>query len=284
MDPKMVCVSIADLNLRIESEIPFELSANFLPFLKENEDSVDCYANIIKDWNQYYPTEEKVWGDLDSDVCKDEKEQVTRWYRKIANSEYYAFSSTNPSSTETEITIFMDDVIANLNQIFHMTAWEKLLCERDRLVLHASCISTEYGGILFSGVSGIGKSTQADLWVQHRNSHLINGDRTILYKAETGWKGYGSPYAGSSRVYLNENVPIKAIVLLEQAKNNSIKKVAAGIAFRKLYTNMVVYPWDRQFVEKIINLISLLVAEIPVYILACSPDEEAVKTLETVLK
>lgn len=44
---------------------------------------------------------------------------------------------------------------------FSHIALEALLLQRDAMILHASFVSTRYGGLLFSGVSGIGKSTQA---------------------------------------------------------------------------------------------------------------------------
>ena len=47
---------------------------------------------------------------------------------------------------------------------FSHIALEALLLQRDAMILHASFVSTRYGGLLFSGVSGIGKSTQAHLW------------------------------------------------------------------------------------------------------------------------
>ena len=77
------------------------------------------------------------------------------------------------------------------------------------LCMHA-LIETAYGGILFSGVSGAGKTTQAELWMQWEQARQINGDRPILVsKVIREWLGCGSPYAGSSECYINECIPIK---------------------------------------------------------------------------
>ena len=63
---------------------------------------------------------------------------------------------------------------------FSHIALEALLLQREAMILHASFVSTRYGGLLFSGVSGIGKSTQADLWQRYEGAELLNGDRTVL--------------------------------------------------------------------------------------------------------
>ena len=100
---------------------------------------------------------------------------------------------------------------------FSHIALEALLLQRDAMILHASFVSTRYGGLLFSGVSGIGKSTQADLWQRYEGAELLNGDRTVLRRMDGVWTAFGSPYAGSSNCFVNESRPVRAITLLRQA-------------------------------------------------------------------
>ena len=97
---------------------------------------------------------------------------------------------------------------------FSHIALEALLLQRDAMILHASFVSTRYGGLLFSGVSGIGKSTQADLWQRYEGAELLNGDRTVLRRIDGVWTAFGSPYAGSSNCFVNESRPVRAIDLL----------------------------------------------------------------------
>ena len=53
--------------------------------------------------------------------------------------------------------------------------------------------SFQYKGkaIAFSGPSGVGKSTQAEIWKQCFQADILNGDRALLRKADQGWKAYG---------------------------------------------------------------------------------------------
>lgn len=161
---------------------------------------------------------------------------------------------------------------------FHI-GWEKILIHEGRMILHSACVDTPLGGILFSGPSGIGKSTQAGLWCEHAQAKLINGDRPVLYKAEEGWKACGSPYAGSSKCHLNEKCDIRAIVMLKQSEKCSIRKLAMSEAFRKVFEQTTVNSWDEIYVAKVCDLVMELVGEIPVYELSCTKDQEAVNLL-----
>ena len=58
-------------------------------------------------------------------------------------------------------------------ELFH------LLLLEGGAVLHASYILVRGRAILFSGPSGVGKSTQANLWAQYRSAEVINGEGLI---------------------------------------------------------------------------------------------------------
>lgn len=169
------------------------------------------------------------------------------------------------------------------NSFFHL-GFEAMLIHRDRLCLHAACVSTPMGGILFSGPSGVGKSTQANLWCRYRDAKQINGDRPILSKTEQGWLAWGSPYAGSSRCHVNESCPATAIVMLRQSKECGLRRLKPAEAFRAIWSGLTMHSWDEQLVNKACDLAMELVAAVPVFEFACTPDEWAVEYLETGLR
>lgn len=70
----------------------------------------------------------------------------------------------------------------NVDTVFvSLLRWKKNV-GKDAMVLHCSVLKVKSGVILFSGPSGIGKSTQAGLWTKYRKARVINGDRTLLKK------------------------------------------------------------------------------------------------------
>lgn len=174
--------------------------------------------------------------------------------------------------------------VSELSNCFYHLGLEEIMLREDRLCFHAACVSTEHGGLLFAGPSGIGKSTQAQLWCDHRNARLINGDRPILSLENGKIVAWGSPYAGSSRCYRNESCRVRAIVLLQQGTVCSIRKLERAEAARRVYAGMNVHTWDRSYAAKALDLTMDLVTQIPVYELSCTPDKDAVTILENVLK
>ena len=152
---------------------------------------------------------------------------------------------------------------------------EELLLRHDALVLHSSLVSYEGQGILFSGPSGMGKSTQADLWKQTFGAEILNGDRAVIRRTDEGFRAGGSPWCGSSGIYSRKSVPVKAIVLLRQGKENRIQLAEPRIAFREIYSQCIVHDWDRCFVDRLCDLIAELVRKVPVYVLSCLPEPSA---------
>lgn len=167
--------------------------------------------------------------------------------------------------------------------LFHL-GLESLLLQENRLCLHASCIETRLGGILFSGRSGIGKSTQSDLWCRHRNATLLNGDRPILSTSGDIWLAWGSPYAGSSHCHLSRSCPISAIVMLRQDISCSLRPLTQPEAFRAIWSGLTMNSWNAKLVEQAVELTVKLIDTIPVYEFACTPDVRAVDFLEEELQ
>lgn len=168
------------------------------------------------------------------------------------------------------------------NSFFHI-GWESILFHEGRMMLHAACVDTPLGGILFSGPCGAGKSTQADLWCKYGAARLLNGDRAILQWKNDTLLAHGSPYAGSSRVYVNDCCPVRAIVSVKQAPVNAVRELTFGERFRVLFPQMTVNSWDPDFVSAAMTFAEDIAARVPVYELSCTADETAVKTLREYL-
>lgn len=154
----------------------------------------------------------------------------------------------------------------------------------DAVLLHSSLIRWKGKGIAFSGPSGIGKSTQAALWEKIEKAEILNGDRCGIRKRNESWYGYGLPYAGSSGIYVNESVPLDAIIILRQSEENQLRRLGEIESFSCIYRECYVMNWDREFLERHVSAIQKLAEEVPVYMLSCRPDGSAVEFLKKKLK
>ena len=175
-------------------------------------------------------------------------------------------------------------IVSELSPCFYHLGIESLLLQEGKFCLHAAFVKTPLGGLLFSGPSGIGKSTQADLWCRYRSSELLNGDRPILGQRSGVWTAWGSPYAGSSRCYVNRSCPVTAVVMLAQAKTCAFHRLSPAEAFRSIYQGLTVHTWDPAFVSAALDFAARFSAEIPIYQFSCTPDEAAVDCLDAALR
>lgn len=161
---------------------------------------------------------------------------------------------------------------------------ERHMMVRDHLVLHCAYMQRGDHAILFSAPSGTGKTTQATLWEKHRGTRVVNGDKSLLCKRDGGWTANGWPVCGSSQVCHNESLPIRAIVMLSQGKENTIEKLSPFQAFSRIYSQITINFWNKQAQQRAMDLIEDLVTNVPVYHLSCTISEEAVETLERALE
>ena len=188
---------------------------------------------------------------------------------------------------ESRATIFLAPAIGSMLTIDPMFlalfCMERHMIRRDHLILHCSYMQCGDSAILFSAPSGTGKTTQATLWEKHRGTRVVNGDKSLLNRCEGVWTANGWPVCGSSKVCHNESMPIRAIVMLSQGKENTIQKLSPFQAFSQIYSQITINAWNGQGQQHAMDLIEDLVTRVPVYHLSCTISEEAVICLENAL-
>lgn len=157
------------------------------------------------------------------------------------------------------------------------------LSTRGGLMLHASLVDAGGRGILFVGPSGIGKTTQAELWMKYRDAVIINGDMALVGEKDGAFTGYGCPWHGSSPYCENRQVPLYGIVVLEQAKENTLERLHGVIMIERMMRNIFLPHWYQKGAEAAMETVDHLLSTVPVYLLNCRPDEEAVAMVERAL-
>lgn len=272
--------------IRLEHPQSILTTENFWCF-KAEVSTPDCIVTFRVYEKLSWPSAEPLFANFAFSVYPDGEEGYLRLYHDHKEGDRpYAIGRIAPDGRSETVDYLADsaEFFSETQNTFSHIALEELLLHRDRIILHASFITASLGGILFSGPSGVGKSTQAALWERFEGARQINGDRPILGREDDRWIAYGSPYAGSSRCHVNESCPVRAIVLLEQGPENSLTRLTVGQAFHRLFAQTTVNSWNPWFVERVCDLVSHLAASVPVYCLSCTPDRRAVETLKTALK
>ncbi len=145
------------------------------------------------------------------------------------------------------------------------------------LLIHSACVQFLDQGILFCGLSGAGKSTQAHLWEKHLDAKAINLDQPYVFVKDGRSYVTGSPFSGKENAYEPVCKPIRAIVFVHQAKENSIKKLSNAEAFSQLYLNNYTYPLNDDIEKKFNENLSALCEFTDLYSLNCDISRQAVE-------
>lgn len=263
--------------LRTPDEIT--ISERMRPFLCRAHTQTDCVITLRSCSALPAFRESGVWHGAE---FYDSSEGTSRIFHCSApKTAAFAVTQLDP---EGNITVDVLEAYLSYFQgtsgIFNRIGLETLLLQHKGLLLHASLIEYKGIAIAFTGPSGVGKSTQADLWNRHTGAQILNGDRAALRQSGDGWRAYGSPYAGTSGIYKNQSAPLKALILLRQGKENKMRCLNITEALRYIYPELTVHHWEKDFVARATDLCIDLLNYIPVYMLECRPDESAVQLLK----
>jgi len=161
--------------------------------------------------------------------------------------------------------------------------YECHVMHRGWIPIHAVSVATGDGAVLFSGVSGSGKTTQADLWIKHAGARIINGDRALLIPTEGGFDTAGSPWSGTSEIYTKLRERVKAVVFVEQASFNEITRLSSLNAFSSFVDQCVTPYYHSGLLCKIMDSIDGLIGHVPMYHLKNKADEESFRMTKEVL-
>lgn len=279
-------LTIAGVGITLQTPHPLPVPERFQPFLADGPLPgylVEYQANP----SLSRPEGEPLYRSESYEVCPDGAGGFVRWYFDGMDDFLPFLRVSQDKAARRVLAEYLPrkgELVSAMGNCFSFSGWEALLLREHRLILHAACVDTPLGGLLFSGPSGVGKSTQVGLWQQYAGARLINGDRPVLQKTAAGWRAWGSPYAGSSHCFRNESCLVRAVILLRQAPRCSLRRLSGGEAFRGVFAGTTANSWDRDSVLLACQLAEALIGDLPVYQLSCTPDRAAVELLKSHLE
>jgi hypothetical protein len=147
----------------------------------------------------------------------------------------------------------------------------------NRMLLHCAVLEYEGKAYAFLGRSGTGKSTHTRLWKKYLGSpKMVNGDKPILEWVEDGFIAHGTPWRGKESWGERTSAPLYGLCFLEQAKENSIRKLSPAEVSSRLF-GQILLPEEEENVISTLELADKLIATTPAYLLKCDISKEAVK-------
>lgn len=280
---------IAKLLIRVTSHYDLAEQFELLPFrisyqTDRSPDALYAIKSLPPEWQV---VGKKLSQEAHSAIYGWQDEVHRYFFWNIYSDDRYVLVTSKANAT-SEYTIYLQEsTLQRILPQFRLSAFlapEQMLMEHRAFLLHSSVVDWSGTGILFTGPSGIGKSTQAQLWEQLEGAQIINGDRAIIRCLDGTIQAWGSPFAGTSRIYKNQGVPIHAIVVLAQGKVNTLQRLTGIAAFQRILQEATTQPWDPQFMSALTDLILNVTDHIPIYRLTCTPTADAVDILKKELQ
>ena len=190
----------------------------------------------------------------------------------------------------SQITVWLDTedytpcTLLRTDKLLQYIPLRDLMLEHGMLLLHSSRVEMDGRALVFTAPSGGGKTTQARLWEKHMQARIVSNDRSIIRRAASEILTGGYPADGSTPVCDPEQIPVGAIVILAQGKENRVVRPQPAAAVSHLMSQTAADGWNGAQQAELMLLWADILERCPVYLLTCRPNEGAVRCLHSELK
>ncbi len=138
-----------------------------------------------------------------------------------------------------------------------------LLLEQSGFLLHAATMIRDEKTFVFMGRSGAGKSTVASL---SPAGSVLTDEISLVRTDGAHWKAYGTPFWGEFRAEgQNRSAPLAGIYALVQSDRNLSRRLEPKRALAALLGNTLFFSTTRGARERLLEILSAMVAAVPVY-------------------
>jgi len=150
-------------------------------------------------------------------------------------------------------------------------------------LMHAAAIAGRDGALLVAGPSGAGKTTMSRATAE-LGAHVLSDERTIVRPAgDGGWLLGGTPWPGEGGFCENRSVPLRGLILLEQADRDELLPLSPARALALLYRCHFPPLWDARAAERTLGHLEQLVRDVPAFLYRNKKGRDAaVRLLERV--
>lgn len=221
---------------------------------------------------------------------------VTTKYPSIKDSFFYFLSDAKTAdfsiAVDDELFQFAEQMQRELapeasKQQIESIALQYALCQaailHDCIVIHASSIQKDGAAYIFAAPSNTGKSTHSRMWreVFGDRVSMINDDMPLLRRLEGTWYVCGTPWNGKHGLGFNCMVPLRAVSLLSRGENSVRPFQDEDWPY---LLNQFLRPYEAKLMNCTLDLLELLLKEIPVYHMFCTPTHQAAIMAENNMK
>lgn len=171
----------------------------------------------------------------------------------------------------------------NCENIFHaLRLFFLFIAQKNGLfAIHSASILYRKKAWLFSGHSGIGKTTHTKLWHTIVGTPYLNGDLNLLGICGDKVKVYGIPWCGTSKIYTTKTFELGGIVLLGQNdQTDHLVELNPSEKVLRVMQRMISPSWTEPLLLKNLDFSDQIAEMIPILHLSCTKHNSAVHTIQ----
>ena len=147
--------------------------------------------------------------------------------------------------------------------------------------LHSASILYRGQAWLFSGHSGMGKSTHTNLWKEQFGVEIINGDLNLIGWSESGhFIVYGMPWCGTSGIASTKSYPLGGIVLLGRSDHDHFETLSHDQKIVRVMQRMISPVWTENMLDANLTCAAKLAGEVPIHYLLCTKEPSAAQVMK----
>lgn len=142
-----------------------------------------------------------------------------------------------------------------------------------RIAVHAASIIYRDKVWAFSAKSGVGKTTLVNNW--HNLGFEIqdfNGDVLICYEQDGKAVASGSPWCGTSGIYVNKEVELGGIVFVKRDFYDHVRSLDVAETISKVMARSITPNWNKELFELNMDTAIKIVSMTQCGIIECLPD------------
>lgn len=278
----LIFLNIADFIIQIKTDTEFTPEPGYELFFTDDKQTTDfvvnCKAGIPAD---IFAKKKPVFE------AENEQQKFYDIYRHNEGLGFVIYNQQQKNTIQQialldkefrNWTIYASD-IAEFNPLRYPMGpiiMHYMTIKTNSVMMHASCAFDGQRGRMFSGFSGVGKSTMSRIWAE-AGSTIINDDRLIIRELGNKFFVYNTPMYYKD---IPKKAPLNAIYLIHHSPENKIQKLKGALAASRTMAFCIQNNYDRSFVAERIGFFARLAAAVDIYDLGFVPNASVIEFIK----
>ena len=174
----------------------------------------------------------------------------------------------------------------NTDNLFHAIRLFFLFIAQKKglFAIHSASILYHDKAWLFSGHSGMGKSTHTALWHELFGTPYLNGDLNLLGFEDGHITVYGIPWCGTSEIFTTEQYELGGIVLLgRDSQTDRLEKLPPSEKILRVMQRMISPAWKEIQLTRNLSFAEKIADCVPVLHFLCTKNPSAAHTMKNAI-